>query len=249
MLELSYDTIRPMSWVEKGEPTPFDDRQIDGLFMLDGDEVARVVGKDWTKGEKFPLIAFPSGEEFHIWDTSQPKKLAIVHLAGEMDLPYAGDDRDSAYEHAMHIAEQVGYAVYKEGKDSLEVWVPADQDRLLITYDNEGRKMADIVRRDWNEPVNQEEENEPLFSLGRVVATPGALEALEAAQHDPIELLSRHISGDWGKLDEHDTEQNQLALEQGYRLLSAYVLVSGVKVWVITEADRSTTTLLLPSEY
>jgi hypothetical protein len=85
--------------------------------------------------------------------------------------------------------------------------------------------------------------------LGQTLATPGALEALEQAGQDPAELLVRHQGGDWGDLDAEDKQENELSLKQGFRLLSAYHLSTGVKVWVITESDRSATTILLPSEY
>jgi hypothetical protein len=87
------------------------------------------------------------------------------------------------------------------------------------------------------------------FSPGSVVATPGALEALRASGDDPLAYLVRHIAGDWGELDEHDHRENELSLEHGWRLLSAYTLNSGTKIWIITEADRSATTVLLPEEY
>jgi len=61
--------------------------------------------------------------------------------------------------------------------------------------------------------------------------------------------LVRHIAGDWGDVDEHDRRENELSLIHGLRLLSAYTLSSGTKIWVITEADRSATTVLLPEEY
>lgn len=85
---------------------------------------------------------------------------------------------------------------------------------------------------------------------GRVVATPGALEVLEEAGVEPRELLRRHLSGDWGELDAHDRRENERSLKHGFRVLSSYpVGEDGQKVWVITEADRSSTCLLLPSEY
>ena len=87
------------------------------------------------------------------------------------------------------------------------------------------------------------------FPLGRVVATPGALGALEEAGQTPLEFLARHARGDWGELDEHDRQENELSLVHGFRLLSAYSLSNGTRIWIITEADRSATTLLLPSEY
>ena len=89
----------------------------------------------------------------------------------------------------------------------------------------------------------------PLFKLGQVVATPGALAALEEARQAPWELLSKHVQGDWGDLDDEDKEANNRSIEDGTRILSAYQLKTGVKVWAITEADRKSTCLLLPDEY
>jgi hypothetical protein len=85
------------------------------------------------------------------------------------------------------------------------------------------------------------------FQLGRVVITPAALEALDT--EDVVAAMRRHVTGDWGELDEHDRAENELSLRQGFRLLSAYTAASGTKFWVITEADRSVTTVLLPSDY
>jgi hypothetical protein len=94
----------------------------------------------------------------------------------------------------------------------------------------------------------------PQFSLGRVVATPGSLDALATAGQTAEELLNRHHRGDWGDLDDSDAGQNDEALQDGSRLLSAYHLKTGAKIWIITEAaddhgNRSATTLLLPDEY
>lgn len=89
----------------------------------------------------------------------------------------------------------------------------------------------------------------PRFTLGQVVATPGALDALEEAGQVPQEFLHRHIVGDWGDLDEEDRQTNERAVHGGDRIFSAYHTKNGTKVWVITEYDRSVTTLLLPSEY
>lgn len=88
-----------------------------------------------------------------------------------------------------------------------------------------------------------------LFKLGQVVATPGALEALEKAGQSPWEFLSRHIQGDWGDVDAEDRQANLQAIQDGDRILSAYILRTGEKIWVITEADRSSSCCLLPSEY
>ena len=87
------------------------------------------------------------------------------------------------------------------------------------------------------------------FPLGQLVATPGALAAIEETGENPTYFVRRHVTGDWGEVDEHDRQENESSVEQGFRLLSAYTLSDGTKIWIITEADRSSTTLLLPSEY
>jgi len=87
----------------------------------------------------------------------------------------------------------------------------------------------------------------PCFPLGQLVITPGALAVL--TQKDISTAISRHVRGDWGDLDEADRLENELSLREGFRVLSAYPSVAGVKFWVITEADRSSTTVLLPEEY
>ncbi|MGE5612425.1 MAG: hypothetical protein ACM359_24470 [Bacillota bacterium] len=89
----------------------------------------------------------------------------------------------------------------------------------------------------------------PLFELGQLVATPGALAAIQQAGQSPLPFLIRHQSGDWGEVDAEDAKANDAAVVQGTRILSAYRLRTGVKIWVITEADRSSTCLLLPEEY
>jgi hypothetical protein len=75
------------------------------------------------------------------------------------------------------------------------------------------------------------------------------LQALQEAGQHPAEFLTRHVTGDWGDLCDEDVAENELSVEQGFRILSAYELETGTKVWVITEADRSATTFLLPEEY
>ena len=87
------------------------------------------------------------------------------------------------------------------------------------------------------------------FPLGRIVATPGALAALEEAGESPGIFLKRHVTGDWGEVDQHDKQENEFSVAHGFRLLSAYPVTNGTKLWIITEADRSATTILLPSEY
>ena len=86
-----------------------------------------------------------------------------------------------------------------------------------------------------------------MFNLGQVVATPGVLQAVS---HGEIQsFLYRHCQGDWGMVCPEDAEENWFALENGFRVMSVYVSSNGIRVWVITEADRSCTTVLLPEEY
>ena len=89
----------------------------------------------------------------------------------------------------------------------------------------------------------------PLFTLGRVVATPGALAAIEKSGQQPGDFLARHVNGDWGDVLPKDIKENEFSLKHGFRLFSAYHTSAGDKLWMITEADRSSTCILLPEEY
>lgn len=90
---------------------------------------------------------------------------------------------------------------------------------------------------------------QPAFELGQIVATPGALTALEKAGQQPGEFLTRHVNREWGDLSDEDRKENDHSVEHGFRLLSSYRKNAGDKLWIITESDRSVTTLLLPEEY
>ena len=85
------------------------------------------------------------------------------------------------------------------------------------------------------------------FPLGRLVATPNALENIP--NPEMLSALQRHLTGDWGDMDEHDREENEFSLTRALRLFSVYHSAKGVKFWIITEADRSATTVLLPEDY
>lgn len=85
------------------------------------------------------------------------------------------------------------------------------------------------------------------FSLGETVATPNALNQITS--DEILHSLYRHTRGDWGAMDTEDLKSNERALAHGGRLFSAYVSTAGVKFWIITEADRSVTTVLLPEDY
>ena len=95
----------------------------------------------------------------------------------------------------------------------------------------------------------------PLFSLGRIYATPGALKLLNRHQQTATTFLARHACGDWGLVPPEDVAANDQAVREGFRILSSYAVGTTTNagrkdvIWIITEADRSTTTLLLPKEY
>jgi len=95
----------------------------------------------------------------------------------------------------------------------------------------------------------QQISKQPAFELGQIVATPGALAALKKAGQQPGEFLTRHDNREWGDVSDEDRKENDYSLEHGFRLLSAYRTHAGEKLWIITESDRSVTTLLLPEEY
>ena len=87
------------------------------------------------------------------------------------------------------------------------------------------------------------------FPLGQTVATPGALEAFAGTGETPLPFLAQHANANWGDLDDDDKAENEAAIERGFRILSAYRLADGTRICIITEADRSVTTILLPEEY
>lgn len=92
-------------------------------------------------------------------------------------------------------------------------------------------------------------ELKPRFPLGRLVITPGALEALRTNRQSLTALLVRHASGDWGDVSDDDSKQNILSIPIGLRLISIYRLADNSRLWVITEGNRLLTTFLLPDEY
>ena len=97
-----------------------------------------------------------------------------------------------------------------------------------------------------NTPITNE--HPPRFALGKIIATRAVFEHLEASNIDASRYLKRHACGDWGDIQTEDKAENEFAVTRRLRLLSSY-LIGGERIWVITEADRSVTTLLFPHEY
>lgn len=92
-------------------------------------------------------------------------------------------------------------------------------------------------------------QNKVLFSLGQIFLTIGAKEALEESNQDAFEFLYLHQTGNWGIVCKEDAEENDFSVKNGFRIFSAYKTKNDVKIWLITEADRSSSTILLPEEY
>ncbi len=122
---------------------------------------------------------------------------------------------------------------------------PGEEDEESDQADEEEEDSAEDFESVKRERI--ESPKGPLFELGQVVSTPGALSTL--TRQDMEKALARHHQGDWGEVGRHDWRANEEALTEGFRLFSVYRTEEGEKFWVITEADRSSTCVLLPEEY
>jgi hypothetical protein len=122
-------------------------------------------------------------------------------------------------------------------------------DRAWTTWQDDPSPRSFAVLQTGIEILYRELAKPGKFALGHVLMTPGASDALLTAQHVPPEFLLRHRHGDWGELCAEDARENDRSLRLGNRLLSAYRTRRQEKLWLITEWDRSATTLLLPEEY
>lgn len=143
-----------MSWYNKDNPTPFDNAPIEGLHFLIGEQIAPQSSE--LRNQKYPAVEFPSGVTRPLWESENPDHFGIIHLFGEMDLPFK-DNRDSAYERAKDIAEQCGYSVKKRDDHSLELVGHTPDEYLLVTYDEQLGYISDIAQLDpleWEKPVH-----------------------------------------------------------------------------------------------
>jgi len=148
-----------------------------------------------------------------------------------------------------------------------EAFLNRQQDEMLAIYqkaDTEERNaiikhidsFLSIVNQDqksfwlkFRRKLERLNEESILFPLGKIYLTVGAKESLAESNQEPFEFLSKHQSGNWGDVCKDDKKENDLSVKEGFRILSSYRTAKDVKIWIITEADRSSTTLLLPSEY
>lgn len=132
-----------MPWYSKEQPTPFDSTPIEGLYFLHGDVMARRYSQEWVKGQKYPLIIYPSGIEREVL-MPQAGNMPVIHLFGTVDLPYS-NDRDDAVEAILPIAEEYGYQISRRGERELTVFNPDAGRGYRVSYDNQSRRIADIV--------------------------------------------------------------------------------------------------------
>jgi hypothetical protein len=155
----------------------------------------------------------------------------------------------------------------QEKLNSKEAYLNKQQEQMLALYEKATRDERNAIMRHIDSfllTCNQGEnsfwlkfrsklerlnEKSILFPLGRIYLTPGASKELESANQEPFEFLSKHQTGDWGIVGKEDSQENDFSVKNGFRILSAYKTNKNVKLWIITEADRSCSTILLPEEY
>lgn len=151
---------------------------------------------------------------------------------------------DAKQAYLKHQSEQM-LALYKQADKSERNAIIKQIDSFLSVI-SQDEKLFWLKFRNKLERLN---EAGVLFPLGSIYLTIGAREALQEANQEPFDFLSRHQTGDYGLICEEDKQENDLSVKEGFRILSTYKTNNDVKIWIITEADRSSTTILLPSEY
>lgn len=186
----------------------------------------------WSSYETWAVNLWLTNEEgsYHHW-TGRTRELIAE---------YAGEDADRSA--LARLARELEESVHGECATP-QANLAAD----LITAALAEVDWCEIARTWIDDETPPVPKPSPLFPLGVVVATPGALAAV--ADDTRLDALARHARGDWGEVGPEDRAANDLALEEGARLLSVYRTPAGGAFWVITEADRSSTAVLLPSEY
>lgn len=155
----------------------------------------------------------------------------------------------------------------QEQKDAKKAYLAKQQDEMLSLYENADTEERNAILKQIDgflSVLNQDQkifwlqfrrkleklnEKQILFPLGKVFLTIEAKQAIEESNQNAFEFLSRHQTGNFGLVDEEDWKENEFSIKNGFRILSAYKTNLDVKIWIITEADRSSTTLLLPEEY
>lgn len=217
-----------MSWIEKRQPTPFDEQPLPGLYFLDGDLLAHRTQIPWTTGQKLAMVAFPSRREFELWESSNPDAGGIVHVFGEMDLPYR-DTRDRAFEQASDIAEQCGYSARKVGESDLEVRGQDRNEHYLVTYDLVAGQMRDIVRKRSSEPPPVHRAHELMTDeLREQLPELGAHEELGLDAPAPVKYFTPDSGWTW-YASEYDGEDLLFGLVIGLEIEFGYFSLSELR--------------------
>ncbi|HEY8559461.1 MAG TPA: hypothetical protein VIL74_03580 [Pyrinomonadaceae bacterium] len=151
--------------------------------------------------------------------------------------------------------------------DAKQAYLNQQQEQMLALYEKATRDERNAIIRhidsflftcnqsekafwlNFRQKLERLNEKAVLFPLGSIYLTRGASEAMDESNQEPFEFLERHQKGDWGVVCKEDSKENEFSVKNGFRILSAYKTNNDAKLWIITEADRSSTTILLPCEY
>lgn len=211
-----------MSRYSKEHATQFDVNIPEGFFYLDGDILALLMKQKITKNQKFPMIAFPSGESFQIWESSNASK-GILHLFGEMDLPYQ-QTCDDAYQQAQDISEILGYGVIKIGDGQLELHGYEERDHLRVTYDVDGGYVANIEKIPPNKASEARHPAHQLITDKIAETLPGLYENEEIGLDAEARVKYFHPLSNWTwYASEYDPEKGIFfGLVDGFELELGY---------------------------
>lgn len=212
-----------MSWYAKEQATPFDDKPLEGLQFLDGDLLARLLMQSWTENQKLPILEFPSGEFFELWESHTLPDGGIVHLFGEMDLP-THQTRNQAYESAAYVAEQIGYGVRQVGEHQLELHGFDDREHLLLTYEN--ARLVNVERIQANPETKAKHPAHTLMteSIRESLPPLGSNEELGLDAPAPVKYF--HVNGWTWYASEFDGEDIFFGLVSGFEVELGYFSLS-----------------------
>lgn len=245
-------------------PERFDRIGLPGVRLAQTEQrepVTPVAPVTWFRDEVYVMT--DADGSTHRWNVTRARQLAqargevITFAPGEFGITAEHikqrySELDEAYALTRDLSQPLLFVPFQGVAQLIDGWhrlhkaVVLGVEQLpayLLTEEEAQATLLDTVPAGQSLPSAR-------FDVGRLVVTTGALAAIQANAQSPLLLVQRHEAGDWGELSEEDKAVNEQSLTQGGRLLSAYILADGVtKVWVITEADRSCTTTLLPEEY
>jgi hypothetical protein len=199
-----------------------------GLFIAPG----RLVGLIMVDR---PTVADPTWLE-EVERTFGSYQLAAMTQTGERGMVCQMEVAEDSHQYVRRLPQPLNRAI-RDALRPLRRHPPAVT--LAVRWDAEHRGWVSSIITPF----------QATFPLGQIVITRGAVEALAEAGQLPMEFVQRHQSGDWGEVPEEDKRENDFSVTHGFRILSAYRTSRDVRIWVITEADRSATTILLPEEY